>query len=62
MSYYRFCPDGFRATYDFCADDSKASEAAFEVALELSRAVGRLIMVSVYDSGGRLIARMPQVA
>jgi len=61
MRYYRFEADGFRSSYDFCADDDVARRAGFEAAVELTRHLGHLVFVNVYDSAGRMVARLPRV-
>ena len=61
MRYYRFDVEGFCHSHDFLVDDEAACRAAFDTAIEMSRAVGRLVFVSVYDSSYKLIGRLPVV-
>jgi hypothetical protein len=61
MRYYRFQADGFRSSYDFCKDDDEALRVGFETAVELTRSLGHLVFVTVYDSAGALLARVPHL-
>lgn len=61
MRYYRFHCDGFRGSYEFCKDDEAACKAGFNTAIELARHLGHLVFVTVYDSAGNVVGRMPQV-
>jgi len=61
MRYYRFQADGFRSSYDFCNDDEDARRAAFETAVEMTRTLGHVVFVTVYDADGVIVARVPHV-
>jgi len=61
MRYYRFEPDGFPASHEFCRDDEDARKIGFETVIELTRHVGQLVFVSIYDSAGVLVARLPHI-
>ena len=61
MRYYRFQCDGFRGSYAFCQDDEAARKAGFDTAIELARSLGHLVFVTVYDSTGNVVGRLPHM-
>lgn len=63
MYYYHFQAKGYRqGAGEFCADKGAAERIAFEIFLEMSACAKRVIIVTVRNSEGAEILRVPRLS
>jgi hypothetical protein len=63
MYYYHFKAEGYRqGAGEFCSDAAAAERIAFEIFLEMSACAKRVVIVTVTNSEGAEISRVPRLS
>ena len=60
---YRFHASGYSGKADeFCIDDAAAEHVAFRICMELSANTDRLVLITVTNSAGAEVVRVPRLS
>ena len=63
MYYYHFQAKGYRqGAGEFCSDAAAAERIAFEIFLEMSACAKRVVIVTVRNSEGATVFRVPRLS